>query len=324
MFPSGEFFDPWHKLLGLHYHPLPGQPTGLRQQEWRTGRAALSRACLWQARERPRMVFTFSLLSFWWPGRPAVTPLRFVGPRECLHYITPHTTAPRTHTHPGTGSGAHTLTHALSTRYTCSLTPAAGKTAVSGHFLLPPPIVHSFPASWPPSPRGTEPGLLQGPRGTASVFVTSREVDGHRLPSKSLEVCGDGAGPQRDWRTGWPDRKRPGPRRQPLLGRLQKFRTASREQMGGKGLRGTAGWEVLRACAEGSQDGRCQRTFPSTETRELPRSSAVLPFGVRRLEMLRQGNGGNDVCAASAPDLCSAEAWRPSLGPSCWGVPCHP
>lgn len=79
--------------------PSQANKQGLRWEERRTGRATLSRTCLWQERERPRMVFTFSLLSFWWPGWPTVTPLRFVGPRECLHYITPLTTAPKTHTH---------------------------------------------------------------------------------------------------------------------------------------------------------------------------------------------------------------------------------
>lgn len=152
-FTSGEFFDPWPRLLGLHYHPLPGQHTGLRQQEWRTGRAALSRACLWQARERPRMVFTFSLLSFWWPGRPAVTPLRFVGPRECLHYITPHTTAPKTHTHTGTGSGAHThsptrsrrdtpaQSHTLRWQDCCLRAPSAAPTSSPPGEGLPPSLV---------------------------------------------------------------------------------------------------------------------------------------------------------------------------------------
>lgn len=116
--------------------PLPGQPTGLRQQEWRTGRAALCRACSWQARERPRMVFTFSLFSFWWPGWPAVTPLRFAGPGECLHYITPHTTAPKAHTHTHWHMVRHTHTHTLSKKHTCTVsTPSVGKAVVSGHFL---------------------------------------------------------------------------------------------------------------------------------------------------------------------------------------------
>ena len=88
--------------------PSQASPQGLRWWDWRAGRAVLSRACLWRVRDRPSMLFTFSLLSFWWPCWPAVIPLRFVGPRECLPYITPDTTAPDTHTHTHT----HTLTHA--------------------------------------------------------------------------------------------------------------------------------------------------------------------------------------------------------------------
>lgn len=97
---------PLARAPGPALSPRPRPARSAEAQAWGAGRAALSRACLWQARERPRMVFTFFLLSFWWPGRPAVTPLRFVGPRECLPYITPHTTAPKTHTHTGTRPGA--------------------------------------------------------------------------------------------------------------------------------------------------------------------------------------------------------------------------
>ena len=88
------------------------------------------------------------LLSFWWPCWPAVIPLRFVGPRECLPYITPDTTAPDTHTHTHTHTHTlthaqahtllHTYTHMLLLRCSSSLTSSVGNALVLGGFLRAP------------------------------------------------------------------------------------------------------------------------------------------------------------------------------------------
>lgn len=100
-------------LLGLHHRPSQASPRGVGRA-WRAGRAVLSRACLWRVRDRRSGLLTLSLLSSQWPCQPAVTPLWFVGPRERLRYITPDTTAPKTHTHAGTRADTGFCTYAHS------------------------------------------------------------------------------------------------------------------------------------------------------------------------------------------------------------------
>lgn len=184
-----QTFTPWRVgvvpclgLPGLHYHPLPAQPTGLQVED---RKSCAVRGLLVAGEGKAQNVFTFSLLSFWWPGRLAVTPLRFVGPRECLHYITPDTTAPEAHMPTGTRSGSHTPAHTHSPRplaetHLHSLTPSTGKTTVPESFLRPPTNTHgqgsplqfqrdNLPTSWPsssrcPEPSGTDPGLPGTPR----------------------------------------------------------------------------------------------------------------------------------------------------------------
>lgn len=92
--PDRVLVTPGLSLLGLHYHSLPGQPTGLKVVGTKDWKSCAVQGLLVVGQGKAQNVFTFSFLSFWWPRWLAVTPLRFLGPRECLHYITPDTTAP--------------------------------------------------------------------------------------------------------------------------------------------------------------------------------------------------------------------------------------
>lgn len=135
-------------------------------------------------------VFTFSFLSFWWPSRPAVTPLRFAGPRECLHYITPDTTAPLKHTRALAHAQTHTPAHAPLTcmlshshTYTGSHPELATLFCLRREVSAAPTNGHSFSGNLPtslsssqrcPEPGGVGPGLPGAPVGSLRLWCQSR------------------------------------------------------------------------------------------------------------------------------------------------------
>lgn len=123
---------------------------------------------LWR-QGKAQNVFTFSLLSSWWPSQPAVTPLRFAGPRERLHYIT--TTQPPRHRHsdthtPSCTHGAHRRpVHTLLRQLGCLgvLPPPPTVTRLWENLPIPCPRASGPRAWWPDPPAGSRRGREMGP-----------------------------------------------------------------------------------------------------------------------------------------------------------------